>query len=208
MTWPLASYARPGRAIRSCLLPAAVGLLLACGQPRAEIPEPPGPTLGPAPTIPLSLAEQGAGCETVARQTRRGGGGPPPLGLEPAQVVRVIDGDTIELTGGERLRYVGMDTPEMASGRRPSEPYAPEATEMNRRLVDGRRVLLERDASDRDRFGRLLRHVYVDGIMVGAELVREGAALARAYPPDVRYRPCFRLLEREARSSARGLWTR
>lgn len=142
----------------------------------------------------------------MARRTQRDGGAEPPPGLEEARVARVIDGDTIELAGGARLRYLGIDTPELASGRRPAEPYAREAMEMNRRLVEGKRIHLERDVSERDRFGRLLRHVYVDGVLVGAELVREGAAQAKTYPPDVRYRPCFRLLEREARGDGRGLW--
>jgi len=117
----------------------------------------------------------------------------------------VVDGDTIVLASGERVRYIGIDTPE-ATGA--SEFFGPEATEANRRLVAGRRVRLERDVSDRDRFDRLLRYLYVDGVMVNAELVREGFARVLVYPPDTRYTTCFSALEGEAREAGRGLWER
>ncbi len=67
---------------------------------------------------------------------------------------------------------------------------------------------LERDVSERDRFGRLLRYVYVDGILVNAELVREGYAETLFYPPDTRYASCFAALEVEAQESRRGMWAR
>ena len=70
----------------------------------------------------------------------------------------------------------------------------------------GRKVTLELDTSEKDRFGRLLRFVYADGILVNAELVREGYARAKAYPPDTRYADCFAALEQEAREAKRGMW--
>ncbi len=118
-------------------------------------------------------------------------------------MIRVVDGDTIVLSGGDRVRYIGVDTPEVGAD---PEHYGGEAMEFNRRLVEGRRVTLQRDTSDRDRFGRLLRFVYADGILVNAELVREGFARARVYPPDTRYSECFASLEQEARESRIGLW--
>ena len=152
------------------------------------------------------------GCEQVFAATSRGGSvGPPngggcnPFSGSGAGVIRVVDGDTIVLSGGDRVRYVGIDTPEV--GGEP-EYYGREALEFNRGLVEGRKVTLQRDASDRDRFGRLLRFVYADGILVNAELVREGFARARVYPPDTRYSECFAALEQEARESRRGLWAR
>ena len=150
------------------------------------------------------------GCREVHATTR--GGGSLPLGglscsLRPPPdtvlVQRVVDGDTIVLAGGERVRYLGIDTPEVTGV---PELFGPEATEANQRLVEGRRVRLERDVTDRDRFDRLLRYVYVDGVMVNAELLLEGFARVLVYPPDSRYAQCFVALEEEAREDGRGLW--
>jgi len=121
-----------------------------------------------------------------------------------ATVGRVIDGDTIELAGGARVRYIGIDTPEMSGHR---ECYATEATAKNRELVEGKRVALRKDVSETDRYGRLLRYVYLPtGEMVNATLVREGYAVASTFPPDVMFADLFVELEREAREAARGLW--
>ena len=113
---------------------------------------------------------------------------------------RVIDGDTIVMADGARVRYIGMDTPERG------EPFFDEATEYNRRLVEGRRVQLVEDESETDRFGRLLRYVLADDILVNAELVREGLAEAKRYKPDVKFADCFDALMQEARDERRGLW--
>ncbi len=122
------------------------------------------------------------------------------------QVVRVIDGDTIVIENNERVRYIGMDTPELARGKRPAEPYADEAKAFNQRLVGGKRVRLEFDKEERDRFGRLLAYVYVGEVMVNEELVRSGLARAAAYPPNLRYRSRFEKLEEEAKEDGRGIW--
>ena len=119
------------------------------------------------------------------------------------QVARVVDGDTIVLSGGRRVRYIGIDTPEVGARR---EHYGPEAGDFNASLVQGQTVHLEKDVSEVDRFGRLLRFVYADGILVNAELVREGYARARTYRPDTRYAECFAALEREASEARRGMW--
>ena len=127
-----------------------------------------------------------------------------------AQVVRVVDGDTIRvrIQGREYpVRYIGIDTPEV-DPRRTVEPLGREATERNRALVQGKIVTLERDVSERDRFGRLLRYVYLDGRMVNAVLVEEGYARAVAYPPDLKHQDLFIRLEREAREARHGLWRR
>ena len=125
-------------------------------------------------------------------------------GLEEALVVRVIDGDTIVIEGGERLRYIGMDTPESTTQH---ECFGDEATARNRALVEGRTVALETDVSDRDRFGRLLRYVYVDGVMVNELLVREGFATVSTFPPDVKYQERFLAAQTAARQAAAGLWS-
>jgi len=128
---------------------------------------------------------------------------------EQAKVTRVVDGDTIEvMMGGTtyKVRYIGIDTPETVDPRRPVGCYGREASERNRRLVQGKTVGLEKDISETDDFGRLLRYVWVDGEMVNASLVREGYAIASTYPPDVKHQELFLGLQQEARDAGRGLW--
>lgn len=115
-------------------------------------------------------------------------------------VIRVIDGDTVELSDGRRVRYIGMDTPETG------DCYAWEATQKNRELVLNKWVRLVKDVSEADRYGRLLRYVYVGEAFVNAELVREGYAFAYTYPPDVAHADLFVQLQREAAEAGRGLW--
>jgi len=128
----------------------------------------------------------------------------------PARVVRVIDGDTIEVEiGGReyRLRYIGIDAPETVKENTPVEWMGPEASAANKALVSGKVVYLEKDVSDTDRYGRLLRYVFLaNGTFVNGELVRQGYAQAITYPPDVKYQKLLRALEREARNAGRGLW--
>ena len=119
------------------------------------------------------------------------------------KVVRVIDGDTIEIAGGAHVRYIGMDTPETYPK---VEFYGPEAKAKNIELVEGKLVTLEKDVSDTDKYGRLLRYVYVDGVFVNGELVRLGYAEAVAYPPDTRYQWQLEQLEKEAKAAKLGIW--
>ena len=131
---------------------------------------------------------------------------PPPYDERKARVIAVVDGDTISvLISGfyeRRVRYIGIDAPEM---RR--DCFASEATAFNRQLVLGKDVALERDVSDTDRFGRLLRYVYLPtGEMVNELLVRGGYAVARSYPPDTKYKARFEAAERQAQQASAGLW--
>jgi micrococcal nuclease len=124
-------------------------------------------------------------------------------------VVRVVDGDTIYVRLGERLekvRYIGVNTPEVHHPTRGEEPGGRTAAAVNGQLVSGRRVRLELDAQSHDRFGRLLAYVWVDATMVNAELVRRGVAQVMTVPPNVRYQALFVRLQREAREAGRGLW--
>jgi len=153
----------------------------------------PSATASPAP----SIAEATATPSATAGRTL-------------AQVVRVVDGDTIDivLDGVEyRVRYIGINTPETVDPRKPVECYGREASQRNRELVEGQTVELETDVSETDQYDRLLRYVWVNGDMVNAILVHEGYALASTYPPDVKYQDLFLDLQREAREAGRGLWT-
>lgn len=180
------------RAIVLALLAAL--FLAACSIQSPSISSPATPASGPA---------AGGGVASTAQR--------PPAGTIQARVSRVVDGDTIiaEIPGRgeERVRYIGIDTPESVDPRRPKEYYGDEASAKNRELVQGKPVWLEKDASDTDQFGRLLRYVYLaDGTMVNEELVRLGYTQARSYPPDVKHQERLKAAEREARAAARGLW--
>jgi len=122
-------------------------------------------------------------------------------------VTKVIDGDTIALETGEVVRYIGIDTPETKHPTKGVECFGQEAAAQNNALVAGKRVRLEKDVSNTDRYGRLLRYVYVDGIFVNDYLVRQGFAYSYTYPPDVAHQEQFAQAEREARDNKRGLWT-
>lgn len=131
------------------------------------------------------------------------------------KVLKVIDGDTITLEGGVVLRYIGIDTPETKDPRTSVQCFGEKASEENKRLVEGKMVRLEKDISETDRYGRLLRYVYVDdpstdsgqAIFVNDYLVKEGFAHASSYPPDVKYQSLFTLSEAEARTAGKGLWS-
>lgn len=91
-------------------------------------------------------------------------------------VTRVIDGDTIELENGKRVRYLGINTPESVDPRKPVECFGKEASFKNKELVLNKKVVLEKDISEIDKYGRLLRYVYVDNIFVNLELIKQGYA--------------------------------
>ncbi|MBI4497367.1 MAG: thermonuclease family protein [Chloroflexi bacterium] len=133
--------------------------------------------------------------------------GAPDAAAGTVTVVRVIDGDTIEVLdpqrGRVRVRYIGVDTPEISG---PAECFGPEAHARNRALVEGKQVRLERDTSDTDRYGRWLRYVFVGETFVNGALVQGGYAAAVCYPPDLKRQETLEALEREARAEQRGLW--
>ena len=121
-------------------------------------------------------------------------------------VTRVIDGDTIEIEGGAKIRYIGIDAPEIAYAQQAGEFFGQEASEKNRELVEGKRVYLEKDTQNEDDHGRLLRYVWVNDMMVNAELVKLGYAYSYTCPPNVKYQKYFLQLEEEAREQEQGLW--
>lgn len=127
-------------------------------------------------------------------------------GFERVFVSRVVDGDTIELQDGRKVRYIGVDTPETKHPSKKQECFGQEASEFNKQLVEGKVVQLEKDVSETDRYGRLLRYVWLDGEIVNQKLVEEGYAFARSYPPDVAKQELFQKAEQEAREHDLGLW--
>lgn len=122
-------------------------------------------------------------------------------------VTRVIDGDTIEIAGGERVRYIGIDTPETVNPNKPVQCFGVEASNKNKELVEGKIVRLEKDTTDRDKYRRLLRYVYVGDTFVNLELVKQGFAHSYFYPPDTKYQDQIIVAQQEAENSKNGLWT-
>jgi micrococcal nuclease len=138
--------------------------------------------------------------------------GSSPVACVPAQtpqrgmVAKVIDGDTIEVVILEKtykVRYIGMDTPEIQD----SDPLAVEASRLNNTLVYGKTILLYRDVSETDQYGRLLRYVFVGDLFVNYDLVRQGVAEAKDYPPDSACKLNFEVAEQEAQLASLGLWS-
>jgi micrococcal nuclease len=128
-----------------------------------------------------------------------------------ALVVRVIDGATIEveraLDGRATVRYIGIDTSETEAQGQPIACLGRDASNRNMQLVDGKTVFLEKDVSETDQFGRLLRYVYLEyGQMVNELLVAEGFAVASPSLPDVKHRERFSAAQQQARNASRGLW--
>jgi micrococcal nuclease len=121
-------------------------------------------------------------------------------------VVRVVDGDTLLLDGNERVRLIGVDTPESVDPRRPVEHFGKEASAFLRRMAEGKRVRLAFDQERKDRYGRTLAYVHLeDGSLLNGEIIRQGYGHAYTRFP-FRYAEEFRAYEREAREQRRGLW--
>lgn len=129
-------------------------------------------------------------------------------------VTKVIDGDTIEvLVDGkkESVRFIGIDTPETVDPRRPVGCFGREASDATKSLLTNKKVLLVKDVSDRDKYDRLLRYVYLPMesnqlLFVNDYLVRAGFAHVLTYPPDVKFNDQFLKAEEAARSGKKGLW--
>jgi micrococcal nuclease len=130
----------------------------------------------------------------------------------------VVDGDTVHvrLENGkkEKVRFIGVDTPEST---REVEPYGKEAAGYTEKRLDGKTVYLELDVAERDKYGRLLAYIWlsppenggeaeVRAKMFNAELLLEGYAQAMTVPPNVKYADLFAKLQREARDAGKGLW--
>lgn len=126
---------------------------------------------------------------------------------QSVKVLRVIDGDTIEIEGGQKVRYIGIDTPETVHPDKSIQCFGIEASNKNKELVEGKSVRLEKDVSETDRYGRLLRYVYLDDIFINKFLVEEGFAYSSTYPPDVKYQGIFKASQQKAQEQKKGLWS-
>lgn len=121
-------------------------------------------------------------------------------------VERVIDGDTLKLTNGERVRLIGVDTPETKHPRKPVQYFGKEASLFTKGMVEGKEVRLEYDWQRRDRYKRILAYVYLlDGTFLNAEIIKQGYGFAYTKFP-FKYLEEFRTYEKEARENRRGLW--
>ncbi len=126
---------------------------------------------------------------------------------KPIRVARVVDGDTIVLINGDSLRYIGIDTPEEVDPRKPVQCYAKEAAEYNKQLVDGKDVVIYKDVTTKDQYGRWLGFVYLtDGTFVNEQLVKNGDAFAYPYKPDTSKAAQFDADQTAAKSANLGLW--
>ncbi|MCZ7569006.1 MAG: lamin tail domain-containing protein [Ardenticatenaceae bacterium] len=181
------------------LLVALLALLIgfALGQSGFNpLPGPtPSPPSGPAATRPplaTSTPQRRASPTPVAHTT--------PSGSLPV-VVRIVDGDTVQLDTGETVRLVGINTPER------NQPFDEEATAFTRQLLLDKPVRVETDVEPRDRYGRTLGYLFLpDGTFANLEIVRNGYAPAWNIEPNSRYRDQFAQAEAEARAAHRGIW--
>mgnify|MGYP001359609830 CR=1 FL=1 len=122
------------------------------------------------------------------------------------KVIRIVDGDTIEIEGKQKIRYIGINTPELHDPRRSIECFGQAASDENKKLVEGKEVSIQRDVSETDKYKRLLRYVWVGDIFVNDYLVRQGFAQVSTFPPDVKYQQQFLDAQKEAQENSRGLW--
>lgn len=130
---------------------------------------------------------------------------PPVAGVQTEQVVvtRVIDGDTIKISSGQTIRLIGIDAPEITQ----VECFGRDATAKLTELVLNQPIRLEKDVSETDRYGRLLRYIWLGDELINETLVRDGVAHSSPYPPDVKHQSRFDLAENQARNSGAGLWS-
>ena len=128
------------------------------------------------------------------------------LNLIQYEVIKVIDGDTVELKNGERLRYNDIDTPETVHPNKPVECYGLQASAKNKELVEGEIILVELGNPTKDRYGRLLGYVYIDDLFVNAELVRGGYAEVNSYGNPGSKLSNLLDIEKNAKKRMKGIW--
>jgi endonuclease YncB( thermonuclease family) len=128
-----------------------------------------------------------------------------------AQVIEVIDGDTVKLADNKIVRYIGLDTPELHKRVGEDwvdnpEPFGEEAKQFNESLVKGKSVSLVLDVEQKDKYGRLLAYCFVDNIFVNERILEEGLGMLYTRPPNVRYTEILVAAQKKARENQKGLW--
>jgi len=122
-------------------------------------------------------------------------------------VSRVVDGDTIVVEGDQKVRLIGVDTPETVKPGHPLEPYGKEASDFTKQMLEGKTVSMEMDVNDTDQYDRQLRYVYLeDGTFFNELLIKEGYATVFTSPPDIKHADLFLKAQQYARDNNKGLW--
>ncbi len=214
------------------LIPLLLALLLAaCAPPPSQAPLSPAahaaasPALSAAPTAPIAMADTAAPTMPTAAPPTSAAVSPAPVAAPAAAapalpadlprgtVVHVVDGDTldVDLAGTvERVRLIGIDTPETVKPNSPVECFGREASAFAKQLLDGQAVSIEADPSQdtRDRYGRLLAFIWLDdGRLSNLELVAGGYAYEYTYDQPYAYQQQFKQAQQDAQAAQRGLWS-
>ncbi|WP_232699639.1 thermonuclease family protein [Brevibacillus daliensis] len=146
-----------------------------------------------------------SGCNTTTDSTLSDK--PVPNGKMKASITRVVDGDTFEISTGEKVRLIGVDTPETVKPNHPVEAYGKEASDYTKKMLTSKQVTLQFDVEPYDKYGRLLAYVYLeDGTFYNEHVIKEGYARIMTVPPNVAQADLFLKGEQEARKGNIGLW--
>ena len=136
-----------------------------------------------------------------------------PEGIETAKIQRVVDGDTVELDDGRKVRLLNVDTPETVKPNTPVRCYGKEASDFSKKYLTDKVVRLVADKESNDKYGRALRMIYLDGKdtskpedSFNAELIRSGYAKVSVYNPNKTFEKPLRLIEQEAKDKNLGVW--
>lgn len=135
---------------------------------------------------------------------------PQPDPYQAGEVTKVVDGDTIEVNIDgkiEKVRLLLVDTPETVHPNKPVQPFGKEASDFTKELLLDKQVKLEKDKEDRDRYGRLLRYVYVDDKSIQEQLLEKGLARLVVYPPNNKYEEKYREIQDQAKNKKMGIWS-
>lgn len=133
--------------------------------------------------------------------------------MQKVHVQKVIDGDTIKIDSGENVRFIGVDTPETVHPKKSVQCFGKEASNKTKALLEGKDIYMEKDISETDRYGRLLRYLYLSNpdapeevIFVNEYLIEQGYGTVITYPPDVKYHKQLLAAQKTAQEESRGLW--
>ncbi len=157
-------------------------------------------------TFMLAIIALLSGCGTVAGDRQTG------EGRNWVRVARIIDGDTFEIISkgkgkSERVRLIGVDTPETVKPESKVQPFGPEASSFTKKMIEGKMVRLEFDVQERDKYGRLLAYAYLeDGTLLNSRLLEEGLASVMTVPPNVRMADTFLAIQKKTQKQKKGIW--